>query len=233
MLRNTFSLIASASLFLNACTNDSNVPSADTVVEQKAAEQFAEVGPPDEELEAQRRAAAMQNPDWVEIPQLPNAWGGLYVKECLLAGPEESRFFQYRDAETKTQYFFSYIVFPKGTGHKPQANVAVLSHKAWQNKEWPGHYLLYGGNGFTQFELQNGVAMGQHQTLDGRAWDPFQHIETKYRVTDKARWAVNLSNQKDYGSEAACDNPLIEPWQDIKFLDKKSGTRYALTDIVK
>lgn len=216
---------------LSACGNppDSSDSAASLETVKTEAPQQTEADKRAQEQAALKRQA-LESPEWVEVETLPNEWAGLYAKNCLMAGPEESRFFNVRDARNSTQYYFSYVVFPPATGHKDEAKVVTVDYKVWQNQAWPDHYLLFGQDSFSQILIENGQSVGQHQTLDGRPWDMLVNLTTKYRATDKSRWAVDLNNSKDYGSGPACDLKLTEPWQDIRF-KTKSGKQMSLPAI--
>ena len=178
----------------------------------------------DEQQKDAGKKAALQNPNWSQVANLPAEWSGLYQKDCVIGGPEKDSFFTYRDHAKNTEYYFSYIIFPPALNKEAKADVYPITYQVWQNANWPTHYLLFANGGFSQVIIEDGWARGLHQTLDGKVWDINYHFDTKYKPTDVVRWGVDVNTQEDYGSRPPCDSKLAQPWQGQAFQVKSGGT---------
>ena len=173
----------------------------------------------------------MQTPDWAPHDSLPPEWGGLYAKDCIIGGPEDSYFFTVRNSKTNTRYEFIHITYPPSLNKKPKAEVYTLPAQVWQNKNNPDHYLLYSAKSFRQILVKDGWSRGLHQTLDGKEWDIMANGMTKYKPTDAIRWGAYLDINEDFGSRPPCDAKLAQPWTGVKF-KTKSGKSYTLDQIM-
>lgn len=164
------------------------------------------------------RRAALLNPVWVKSDTLPNAWAGFTTQDCVAAGPDTTHFFDFRDAKVPGEYMFSYVVFPTSLQREPEAKVVALRYEVWQNQKWPDHYLLYDNTkSFKQIEIQGATFTGLHQTLDGKPYDALANLDAEYDASDRGRWAVDVENEEDYGTEPACDEALADVWLDVQF----------------
>lgn len=222
-----FYLCILALLAFAACSDNVNTPQSETA---PSPDQTQASAPRDQ---TQLREAALTSPEWIPVDSLPQEWGGLYTQDCVMAGPEGNGFFDYRNAQNGHEYLFSYIVFPKSTGRKPQARAVKFTYSAWQNAAWPAHYLVFDSSkSFKQIETRDGRAFGLHPTLDGEPWEMFEHIDTQYRQTDTSRWAVDIDNTEDYGSTPACDPKLATPWFDVVF-ETQTGETISLKTVME
>ena len=88
--------------------------------------------------EARNRVAkkrnGMQTPEWAPYDSLPPEWGGLYAKDCIIGGPEDSYFFTVRNSKTNTRYEFIHITYPPSLNKKPKTEVTHYPPKSGRTK---------------------------------------------------------------------------------------------------